>query len=129
MFLINICAIGADSDWRDPQVSGKKNEVSYHRYWQTDTVSSRISSGIGLGLDLMKFSISSVKSEIARIIYVAASDSKLELVDAFEGGNRSTQFKKPLAMSPREPVRFHLPRRPSVLDRRGSYFFLQMHAP
>ncbi|CAD6250298.1 unnamed protein product [Miscanthus lutarioriparius] len=84
---------GADTDWRDPQVSGKKNEVSDHRYWQTDTVSSRISS---------------------------ASDSKLELVDAFEGGNRSTQFKKPLAMSPREPVRFHLPRRPSVLDRRGA---------
>ncbi|RLM79706.1 uncharacterized protein C2845_PM12G11680 [Panicum miliaceum] len=86
---------GAVTDWRFNKARGKENEVYDQNNWQTDNVSSRISSARNWNFD---------------------SDG------AFEGSNRSPIFMKPSGTP--QNIRVQTPRHCSLLDRRGRSFFL-----
>ena len=55
-------------------------------------------------------------------MFIAARDWNFEFDVAFEGRNHSAHLAKPSAML--RNIRVQIPRHPSLLDRRGSSFFM-----
>lgn len=79
-------AIDAVNEWRLPKVSEEEDEAVDQNDWQADTVSSRISSGIGL--NLLRPVSSSAKYESGSILYVTARDWNFEPDGVYEENNQ-----------------------------------------